>query len=177
MKFSTLFFAAFLGEAVSAWKTGHKATGETDPNVTQNCSFWANDIASGDTCKALEKYFDLDFKQLHEWNPALVKDPCKPIEGWSYCVDSPVATNSLARLTGTDAPVLKNPPSTDSSSAASAAATSTATETSDATSSATDSASAQKTGGAASFGSANIPGVVFSLAFSILFGPVANYLN
>ncbi|KAJ5081719.1 hypothetical protein NUU61_009983 [Penicillium alfredii] len=118
MKLSTLFLAALLGEAVCAWKTGDKATGETDPNVTRRCWLWANDIASGDSCKALEKHFNIDFLQLHEWNPSLVKDPCNPIEGWSYCVKSPLATNIRAKLTGTDAPVLQDPQSADSSSAA-----------------------------------------------------------
>lgn len=67
MKLSTLFIAALLGETSYAYKLGDKATGETDPDVTENCSRWANEIASGDTCKKLESDFDIDYLQLHEW--------------------------------------------------------------------------------------------------------------
>jgi hypothetical protein len=67
MKLSTFFIAALLGEAICAYKLGDKATGVTDPDVTENCSGWANDIASGDTCKKLESDFDIDYLQLHEW--------------------------------------------------------------------------------------------------------------
>lgn len=67
MKLSTFFIVALLGEAICAYKLGDKATGESDPDVTENCSRWANDIASGDTCKKLESDFDIDYLQLDEW--------------------------------------------------------------------------------------------------------------
>ncbi|KAJ5212099.1 uncharacterized protein N7498_003745 [Penicillium cinerascens] len=184
MKLSIFFIAALLGEAACAYKLGDKATGETDPDVIENCSRWANDIASGDTCKKLESDFDIDYLQLHEWNPSLVMDPCNPIEGWSYCVGSPSKTNSLAGLVGTEAPTLKNPNYTGSSSSASASAsatavssansstntssTATANSTSNAASNISESPSAQKTGNAISFGVANVPAVMVSVALSVL---------
>jgi hypothetical protein len=49
------------------WKNGPEATGETDPNVTKNCDFWANDVKSTDTCKMVEDYFGITLKQLVAW--------------------------------------------------------------------------------------------------------------
>lgn len=67
MKLSTFFFAALLGETAYAYQLGDKATGTTDPDVTESCSQWANEISSGDTCKKLESDFNIDYLQLHEW--------------------------------------------------------------------------------------------------------------
>ncbi|KAJ5132394.1 hypothetical protein N7448_006552 [Penicillium atrosanguineum] len=166
MKLSTLFFAALLGETARAYNLGDKATGTTDPDVTENCSQWANSIASGDTCKKLEADFNIDYLQLHEWA--------------SY-QSTPDKTNSLAKLVGTEAPTLKNPNYTDSSSSSSATTTTatsssssstnstvTASLNSIATSTATESSSAQQTGNAASSGLTAIPIVMLFVAFSAL---------
>ncbi|KAJ5307885.1 hypothetical protein N7476_008541 [Penicillium atrosanguineum] len=172
MKLSTLFFAALLGETARAYNLGDKATGTTDPDVTENCSQWANSIASGDTCKKLEADFNIDYLQLHEWASyqstlAFLKNK----------------TNSLAKLVGTEAPTLKNPNYTDSSSSSSATTTTatsssssssstnstvTASLNSIATSTATESSSAQQTGNAASSGLTAIPIVMLFVAFSAL---------
>lgn len=58
-------FASSPGQG--GWKNGPKATGETDPNVTKNCDFWANDVKSTDTCKMVEDYFGITLKQLVAW--------------------------------------------------------------------------------------------------------------
>jgi hypothetical protein len=197
MKLSTVVSASVLATTASAWKVGDKATGPTDPNVTPKCTRWANDIAAGDGCKALERSFNLDFLQLHEWvslflshpkaeltrfpqNPSLVIDPCNPIEGWSYCVGSSSPTNSLARNVGTKAPILEDPASTKSTTAAptagsshlSSSSTTTSTTTLDATSisaSTTGPTPAQQTGSAASVAPA-------SLAVSVLLVGVCSWL-
>ena len=74
MKLSTVFLAALLAGASSAWKLGDKATGMTDSNVTKNCTLWANYISSDDTCEKLEKHFNFDFLQLVSYMNGLVID-------------------------------------------------------------------------------------------------------
>lgn len=63
MKLNTAMLAALLAHA---WTVGDKSTGTTDPGVTSKCTRWANNMASDDSCKALESKFDVDFLQLHE---------------------------------------------------------------------------------------------------------------
>jgi hypothetical protein len=68
-----IFYSFLLGTTFAStsnqggWKNGAKATGETDPNVTKNCEFWANDVKSTDTCKMVEDYFGITLKQLVAW--------------------------------------------------------------------------------------------------------------
>lgn len=70
---NTFLYSCILGTAIASssglggWKNGPKATGETDPNVTKNCDFWANDVKSTDTCKMVEDYFGITLKQLVAW--------------------------------------------------------------------------------------------------------------
>ncbi|KAJ5655288.1 hypothetical protein N7507_007238 [Penicillium longicatenatum] len=88
------------------WLNGDAATGTTDPDVTDNCEFWANDISSTDTCAELESYFDASISELHAWNPSLLEDYCVLIKGWSYCVEGPSVTTTAAVATGTAAKVV-----------------------------------------------------------------------
>ncbi|KAJ6131635.1 hypothetical protein N7523_001341 [Penicillium sp. IBT 18751x] len=157
MKLSILCFAALLGETACAYKLGDKATGTTDPDVTENCSQWANSISSSDTCEKLEADFNIDYLQLHEW---------------------------ATRLVGTEAPTLKNPNYTGSTSAPATTTTatsspistsSTGTESTataslnvNASSTATESSSSQQTKNVASSGLTNIPALMLSVAFSAL---------
>ncbi|KAJ5878944.1 hypothetical protein N7455_002409 [Penicillium solitum] len=114
MKPVAALFVVSLASAAYGWKVGDSSTGSTDPDVTTKCTQWANDISSKDSCKALQKEFDIDFQQLHEWNPSLLKDPCVPIEGWSYCVGSSSKSNDQASGMGTAAPSLHLSTSTGS---------------------------------------------------------------
>ncbi|KAL5358352.1 hypothetical protein BJX96DRAFT_182837 [Aspergillus floccosus] len=73
MQISTLLFTAMLVGAVisvqasDGWTNGRNATGTTYPNVTSNCTYWANNISSNTTCKLVQEYFDIDFNHLHGW--------------------------------------------------------------------------------------------------------------
>jgi hypothetical protein len=67
MKPAAALFVVSLASAAHGWKVGDSSTGSTDPDVTTKCTQWANDISSKDSCKALQKEFDIDFQQLHEW--------------------------------------------------------------------------------------------------------------
>jgi hypothetical protein len=67
MKLTAAILTALLAPATNAWKVGDDSTGMTDPGVTSKCIRWANDIASDDSCKALQSQFDIDYLQLHEW--------------------------------------------------------------------------------------------------------------
>lgn len=67
MKPVAALFVVSLASAAYGWKVGDSSTGSTDPDVTTKCTQWANDISSKDSCKALQKEFDIDFQQLHEW--------------------------------------------------------------------------------------------------------------
>lgn len=61
----------FLGLASTAvirrWSNGGSASGTTDPDVASGCTYWANDIASGDTCDSLQTYFGITVEQLVSW--------------------------------------------------------------------------------------------------------------
>ncbi|KAL4966219.1 LysM peptidoglycan-binding domain-containing protein [Aspergillus stella-maris] len=83
------------------WTNGDNATGSTDPNVTNDCTYWANDIADGDTCPSIAAYYDITESELIAWNPELQPDFCVLITGWSYCVAGPpvAATTSKATVT------------------------------------------------------------------------------
>ncbi|EAU30720.1 predicted protein [Aspergillus terreus NIH2624] len=69
---SVLLTAMLMGavssvQAEGGWTTGRNATGTTDPNVTSNCTYWANDISSSATCEQVQEHFDIDFNHLHAW--------------------------------------------------------------------------------------------------------------
>ncbi|KAL4883886.1 hypothetical protein BJY04DRAFT_226219 [Aspergillus karnatakaensis] len=86
--------ALVIGLAASAsirkrWTNGSSATGPTDPDVVSSCTYWANDIASHDTCAALQDYFGITTQQLASWNPSLSVTDCTLTEGNSYCVEGP----------------------------------------------------------------------------------------
>ncbi|KAJ5710539.1 LysM domain protein [Penicillium malachiteum] len=107
MRLNILTISCLLAHATAStriqrrWLNGDAATGTTDPDVTDNCEFWANDISSTDTCAELESYFDASITELHAWNPSLLEDYCVLIEGWSYCVEGPAVTTTAAVATGT----------------------------------------------------------------------------
>ncbi|KAH1372039.1 hypothetical protein KXV41_005597, partial [Aspergillus fumigatus] len=65
--------ALLLGVANAAtlakrWSNGDVATGTTDPNVASGCTYWANSIASSDTCESLNAYFGITIAQLVSWS-------------------------------------------------------------------------------------------------------------
>ncbi|KAJ5889009.1 LysM domain protein [Penicillium taxi] len=106
MKLSTFALIAFIGQtacslAEKRWLDGDSATSTTDPDVTSDCTYWANNISANDTCANIEEYFDATVAQLHAWNPSLLEDYCVLIEGWSYCVDGPAVTSSASSSTAT----------------------------------------------------------------------------
>ncbi|KAH1773720.1 hypothetical protein KXX07_009343, partial [Aspergillus fumigatus] len=73
--------ALLLGVANAAtlakrWSNGDVATGTTDPNVASGCTYWANSIASSDTCESLNAYFGITIAQLVSWNPSLSSTSC-----------------------------------------------------------------------------------------------------
>ncbi|OQD76551.1 hypothetical protein PENDEC_c004G04891 [Penicillium decumbens] len=84
------------------WTNGPTATGPTDVGLTTSCDYFANDVASRDTCEMVEDYFGITETQFENWNPAL-KDSstCKMITGNSYCVSGPdrVSTSAVASAT------------------------------------------------------------------------------
>ncbi|PYH91868.1 LysM domain protein [Aspergillus ellipticus CBS 707.79] len=102
MQPSILFLATLLARATASstlqkrWLDGDSATGTTDPAVTDDCEYWANDISSTDTCAELESFFDVTITELHAWNPSLLTDWCALIEGWSYCVEGPAVTDFVS---------------------------------------------------------------------------------
>ncbi|PYI34514.1 LysM domain protein [Aspergillus indologenus CBS 114.80] len=105
MQFYPLVLSCLLAQAVASprlqkrWLNGDTATGTTDPDVTGDCEYWANDISATDTCAELETYFDATVAELHAWNPSLLEDYCVLIEGWSYCVEGPAVTVTAAATT------------------------------------------------------------------------------
>ncbi|RHZ48402.1 putative LysM domain protein [Aspergillus thermomutatus] len=115
MKPSTFLLASLLARAGASsslrkkWLNGDSATGTTDPDVTSDCEYWANDISSSDTCAGLEAYFDVTFAELKAWNPSLLESYCVLIEGWSYCVAGPAVTTTAAATgsTATDTSIQK----------------------------------------------------------------------
>ncbi|PLB44330.1 hypothetical protein P170DRAFT_503006 [Aspergillus steynii IBT 23096] len=80
---------------------GDSATGETDPNVSSGCTYWANSIESTDTCAALENYYGITTAQLVSWNPSLSATNCALNEGWSYCVEAPAVKPTTTKKTTT----------------------------------------------------------------------------
>jgi hypothetical protein len=72
MIFSTILALTLWGSANAAtlgrrFSNGDFATGETDPNVSSGCTYWANSIKSTDTCAALESYYGITIAQLVSW--------------------------------------------------------------------------------------------------------------
>lgn len=60
-----------LGVGTSAiirrWVNGDSPTGPTDPNVAGGCGYWANDVASTDTCASIESYFGITQAEFVSW--------------------------------------------------------------------------------------------------------------
>ncbi|KAJ9211201.1 hypothetical protein DTO166G4_7227 [Paecilomyces variotii] len=108
MQFYPFVLSCLLAQAAASpriqkrWLNGDTATGTTDPDVTSDCEYWANDISATDTCAELEMYFDATVAELHAWNPSLLEDYCVLIEGWSYCVEGPAVTVTAAASTTTN---------------------------------------------------------------------------
>ncbi|KAJ5988345.1 hypothetical protein N7481_003555 [Penicillium waksmanii] len=75
--------------------------GETDPNVSTGCTYWANSILSTDTCAALESFYGMNVAQLVSWNPSLSTTACTLTEGWSYCVEAPAVKPTTTKATST----------------------------------------------------------------------------
>ncbi|GKZ65102.1 hypothetical protein AnigIFM50267_007266 [Aspergillus niger] len=94
-------FASVYALAVNKrFDNGDFPTGDTDPNVTSACTYWANSISSTDTCADLESYYGITSTQLTSWNPSLSTTSCALQEGWSYCVSAP-AVSTTASSTST----------------------------------------------------------------------------
>ncbi|KAH1683883.1 hypothetical protein KXX46_008783 [Aspergillus fumigatus] len=98
--------ALLLGVANAAtlakrWSNGDVATGTTDPNVASGCTYWANSIASSDTCESLNAYFGITIAQLVSWNPSLSSTSCTLTVGWSYCVEAPTVKTTTSTTTTT----------------------------------------------------------------------------
>ncbi|KAH2160340.1 hypothetical protein KXW37_010006 [Aspergillus fumigatus] len=107
MIFSTILALTLWGSANAAtlgrrFSNGDFATGETDPNVSSGCTYWANSIKSTDTCAALESYYGITIAQLVSWNPSLSASDCVLTVGWSYCVEAP-AVKTTRKTTMTTA--------------------------------------------------------------------------
>ncbi|KAJ5135357.1 uncharacterized protein N7515_004635 [Penicillium bovifimosum] len=129
MILSRAFTLALLGLANAAtlrkrFSNGDFATGDTDPNVTSGCTYWANSISSTDTCTALESFYGITTAQLvswkddycyavvtsygnftldqfYTWNPA-VKNDCSGLQpGYYVCVgvSGSTATTTTSRTT------------------------------------------------------------------------------
>ncbi|KAJ5087703.1 hypothetical protein N7456_011319 [Penicillium angulare] len=94
--------AATVNDDSPGWENGPTATGPTDADLTTNCDYFINDVASGDTCEMVEDYFGITETQFESWNPALKESStCKMVTGNSYCVSGPdgVATSAVASVT------------------------------------------------------------------------------
>jgi hypothetical protein len=68
----TLVQSLLIGAAQAAtisrrWVNGDLPTGTTDPDVSRNCYYWANEITAPDTCEALASYFGVTIPQLASW--------------------------------------------------------------------------------------------------------------
>ncbi|KAL4734491.1 hypothetical protein BDV11DRAFT_212743 [Aspergillus similis] len=106
MRSSAIFITGLFSNVVSSavlqkrWLNGNSATGTTDPDVTSDCKYWANDIDSDDTCAEIESYFGITITDLKAWNPSLQRDYCVLIEGWSYCVEGPDVTSTPSATAG-----------------------------------------------------------------------------
>lgn len=61
--------AATTGVAASGhgWTNGPTATGPTDADLATSCDYFANDVASGDTCEMVEDYFGITETQFENW--------------------------------------------------------------------------------------------------------------
>ncbi|OKP00965.1 hypothetical protein PENSUB_7546 [Penicillium subrubescens] len=102
----SLLLHAFLAVLANAgvmkrWSNSSFATGNTDPNVTTACTYWANSIASEDTCASLSSYFGITQGQLISWNPSLSSTACSLIVGNSYCVEAPAVKTTTTKSTTT----------------------------------------------------------------------------
>ncbi|PYI03565.1 hypothetical protein BO78DRAFT_421474 [Aspergillus sclerotiicarbonarius CBS 121057] len=103
MKASALFLSLLaFGPAIAnagfhkRWANGDNGTNPA-PDTTSDCSYWANNITSDDTCSELESYFDITFTQLKAW------DYCSLVEGFSYCVEGPAVAANASTATSVDA--------------------------------------------------------------------------
>ncbi|RDW63078.1 putative LysM domain protein [Aspergillus mulundensis] len=107
------------------FSNGDFATGETDPDVSTACTYWANSISSSDTCADLESYYGLTIAQLVSWNPSLSSTECTLNEGWSYCVESTDAVKPITTTSTTS----KTTATVTTTTAASTSTTATASAT------------------------------------------------
>lgn len=65
-----LVHSLLLGAAAAlsqGWKNGPTATGPTDPNLTVDCDYFANNVQPGDTCTMVEDYFGITEEQFQNW--------------------------------------------------------------------------------------------------------------
>lgn len=93
VRFSSSLLALCLITSTTAstqrrWTSSDIPTGTTGTPVIEGCEFWANDIASDDSCEGLEAYFDITKEQFLAWNPS-VPASCTLVKGRSYCVAGP----------------------------------------------------------------------------------------
>ncbi|KAL4877580.1 hypothetical protein BJY04DRAFT_230540 [Aspergillus karnatakaensis] len=103
---SRFLLPAILGLAQAAslrkrFSNGDFAIGETDPDVSTGCTYWANSISSSDTCAKLESYYGITISHLVSWNPSLSSDDCSLNDGWSYCVEAPAVKPTSTTSTST----------------------------------------------------------------------------
>ncbi|KAJ5190317.1 uncharacterized protein N7498_009302 [Penicillium cinerascens] len=130
MKSHVLSHSLLLFGAVTAvcagqggWKNGPTATGQTDPNVTTDCDYWANNIQLGDTCETVAEFFGISEAQFEKWvipysllsiphfaacSPIYIQNPmlqtssgCKMVPGFSYCVYGPAGSATSAAPSAT----------------------------------------------------------------------------
>ncbi|KAL4977418.1 hypothetical protein BDW66DRAFT_158791 [Aspergillus desertorum] len=80
---------------------GNSATGTTDPDVTSDCQYWANDIDSDDTCAEIESYFGITMTDLKAWDPSLQRDYCVDFVGLTTPVDTVTTKPSTTTTTTT----------------------------------------------------------------------------
>lgn len=79
------------------WTNGASATGTTDPNVANDCTYWANNIASDATCEGIETYFGISHAELTTWVRILLYSACYPF-AWLTGRPESLAAPGLLRL-------------------------------------------------------------------------------
>jgi len=71
IRLTHLLHAAVATTVVAAsghgWTNGPTATGPTDVGLTTSCDYFANDVASRDTCEMVEDYFGITETQFENW--------------------------------------------------------------------------------------------------------------
>ncbi|EHA19725.1 hypothetical protein ASPNIDRAFT_179830 [Aspergillus niger ATCC 1015] len=66
------FASAYALAVNKRFDNGDFPTGDTDPNVTSACTYWANSISSTDTCADLESYYGITSTQLTSWRASCI---------------------------------------------------------------------------------------------------------